>query len=70
MGDKQVVMFTRADYAPQLNRRALLTGVKGHYRLGDADEVYTSYVVDIRDGGNTIETKNTIYKKLDVDESK
>lgn len=63
MSEKKVVEFSNVYSEPSIGRIALLYGVKGHYRLGDADFVYTSKVVDVRDDGNTIETKNTIYKK-------
>ena len=67
MADKKVVMFERCISAPRVGARCALGGVKGHYRLGDCDWVDTSFVVEVRDAGRTIETKNTIYKQIKAD---
>ena len=66
MAPKKIVFFKEAIFPPEIGKRASLLGVKGHYALGDVPDdnfVNTSFVVDIRNDGNTIETKNTIYKK-------
>lgn len=63
MSEKKVVLFESAMFTPSVGQMAILYGVEGHYRLGDQDCVYTSITIDVRDDGNTIETKNTIYKK-------
>lgn len=64
MADKKTVMFEECLTAPRVGARCALGGVKGHYRLGDCDWVDTSFVVEVRDAGRTIETKNTIYKQV------
>lgn len=64
MSAKKEAQFSEVLRTPEVGRTAYLLGVKGHYRLGDQLTVFTSYVIDIRDDGNTIETKNTIYKKV------
>ena len=61
---KPIVFFTESTRAA-VGARATLWGITGHPRLGDQDSVRTSTVVDIRDDGNTIETRNTIYKKME-----
>lgn len=64
MSAKKEVQFSEVLATPEVGKTAYLLGVRGHYRLGDQMTVFTSYVIDIRDDGNTIETKNTIYKKV------
>lgn len=61
---KPIVFFTESTSAA-VGGSATLWGVTGHPRLGDLASVWTSTVVDIRDDGNTIETRNTIYKKME-----
>lgn len=63
MAAKKEVMFREVAWAPVVGDSVTLLGVRGHYRLGDEPVVHTSYVVDVRDNGDTIETKNTIYKR-------
>ena len=65
MSAKNIVKFIGAITVPEVGRRCNLYGVQDHYRLGDCDWVTTSYVVEVRDGGKTIETMNTIYQKIE-----
>jgi hypothetical protein len=67
MSAKKEVHFREVLATPEVGRSAYLLGVTDHYRLGNQLTVYTSYVIDIRDDGNTIETKNTIYKRAPLD---
>ncbi|UFK09554.1 hypothetical protein [Xanthomonas phage DES1] len=60
MTAKKQVKFKEALFT-EVGYGARLFGVKNHYRLGSADYVQTSPVLEIRDDGRTIETKNTIY---------
>ncbi len=53
--------------------RARLSGVKGHPRLGDEDDVTTSIIVRVKYDDEVtklveFETLNTIYRKLEVTE--
>lgn len=64
MSAKKIVEFQDFSFIPEVGKPAYLVGVKGHYRLGDVDSVITSYVISVGDCNNTIETKNTIYKKV------
>ena len=65
MSAKKIVKFAETITVPEVGRRCSLGGVQDHYRLGNCDWVNTSYVVDIRDDGKTIETKNTIYQMVE-----
>ena len=65
MSAKKIVKFSEVITAPEVGRRCSLGGVQNHYRLGDCGAVETSYVVEVRDGGKTIETKNTIYQMIE-----
>ena len=65
MAAKKIVKFSHTITTPEVGRRCSLGGVENHYRLGDCDWVNTSYVVEVRDGGKTIETKNTIYQMVE-----
>lgn len=67
---KPVVFFRQAaDLGPYKNPvvgySAELLWITGHPRLGNPPRVYTSTVLEVRDDGKTIETRNTIYKKLE-----
>ena len=61
---KPIVFFTESTSAA-VGGSATLWGITGHPRLGDLASVWTSTVLDIRDEGNTVETRNTIYKKME-----
>lgn len=61
---KAIVFFQEQIVPARIGSRALLRGITGHPRLGDCDNVYTTTVEDIRNNGETIETCNTIYRKL------
>lgn len=63
MSAKKVVTFGKCLREPAVGYSTILSDVKGHYALGDQPVVTTSYVLSVSDDGNTIETKNTIYKK-------
>lgn len=65
MPKKKVVEFHGFLFEPAVGRSASLTDVKDHPKLGDCEWVRTSRVVEIRDNGKTIETRNTIYKQVD-----
>lgn len=65
MSAKKIVKFSEVITAPEVGRSCSLGGVQNHYRLGDCDGVNTSYVVEVRDGGKIIETKNTIYQMVE-----
>lgn len=60
---KPVVLFTEVLAPLVIGRRATLGGIENHPRLGNPDWVSTSGVLEVRDDGNTIETRNTIYIK-------
>ena len=60
---KPVVLFTEVLAPPVIGRRAALGGIENHPRLGNLDWVNTSGVLEVRDDGRTIETRNTIYIK-------
>lgn len=59
------VVFFKHRPAAEVGYSATLIGVTGHPRLGDVPLVYTSTVLRVSEDGNTIETRNTIYKKLE-----
>lgn len=69
MSTKKKVTFQRYDgkaevYGMPGVEIAFLSGVKGHYRLGDQDRVRTSAVIRIEGNAqdpDLIETLNTIY---------
>ena len=65
MSAKKIVKFAAPLGNPVVGHPCILLGVEGHYRLGTEPVVTTSYVVDIRDEGKTIETKNTIYQMVE-----
>lgn len=65
MAAKKIVKFAAPLGNPVVGHSCILLGVEGHYRLGTEPVVTTSYVIDIRDEGNTIETKNTIYQMIE-----
>ena len=65
MSAKKIVKFSHTITVPEVGRSCSLGGVENHYRLGDCAWVNTSYVVEVRDGGKTIETKNTIYQMVE-----
>ena len=65
MAAKKIVKFAAAWTKPVVGHSCILLGVEGHYRLGNEPVVTTSYVVDIRDEGKTIETKNTVYQMIE-----
>lgn len=62
---KPIVFYQDGGRSAVVGQRADLYGIMGHPRLGDERWVVTSTVVDIRDDGKTIETRNTIYKLLE-----
>ena len=60
---KPVVLFTEVLAPLVIGRRAELGGIENHPILGNQDWVRTSGVLEVRNDGNTIETRNTIYIK-------
>ena len=62
---KPVVVFgyESVSFPAKVGQRAYLLDVEDHPLLGNQRYVSTSTVLDIRDDGRTIETRNTIYIK-------
>lgn len=62
---KPIVFFDERLGQLKVGHTTVLTKVQGHPVLNDIAMVRTSTVVDIRKDGNTIETLNTIYVKME-----
>lgn len=62
---KPIIFFGSYFAMPVVGKGAVLFDVQNHPVHGEMESAHTSTVEDIRDGGNTIETRNTIYKKME-----